>query len=143
MVCQNRPVADEEEKAMADLRAPRKLAWLLVPCLAVLLTATAMAHHGWGWASDEQFEISGEIVGVSLGNPHGEVTIRKDDQDWLIEVGQPWRNQRAGLTAELLAEGEEITVRGHRSTREGEYRVKAVRVIIDGEYYDLYPDRVF
>ena len=41
-----------------------------------LATSTAQAHHGWAWATDEEFEITGVIQSVRLGSPHGEVTIR-------------------------------------------------------------------
>lgn len=109
--------------------------------LSVLLLPGALAHHGWGWATDEEFEITGKVVAVSLGNPHGEVTIEVENENWLVEVGQPWRNQRAGLTVELLRVGRVITVHGHRSARQAERLVKAERLMIDGKDYDLYPDR--
>ena len=99
------------------------------------------AHHGWGWATDEEFAITGRIVDVRLGNPHGELTIEVRDEQWVVEVGQPWRNRSAGLADSLLARGVSITVHGHRSAREGERLVKAERVVVDGESYDLYPDR--
>lgn len=101
----------------------------------------ALAHHGWGWATDEEFEITGTIIKVRLGNPHGEVTIDVKGMSWVIEVGQPWRNERAGLTDNLLSAGRQITVHGHRSAKESERLVKAERVVIDGKSYNLYPDR--
>ncbi|MDL0433611.1 DUF6152 family protein [Marinobacter sp. TBZ242] len=114
-------------------------------CFAVLAAffaaSTAQAHHGWAWATDEEFEITGVIQSVRLGNPHGEVTISVDGEDWVVEVGQPWRNDRVGLTREMLSQDREITVHGHRSAKEGERLVKAERVVIDGKDYDLYPDR--
>ncbi|WP_150910364.1 DUF6152 family protein [Marinobacter halotolerans] len=110
--------------------------------LTVFLAASgAQAHHGWAWATDEEFEITGTVESVRLGNPHGEVTISVDGQAWVVEVGQPWRNDRVGLSREMLSQGREITVHGHRSAREGERLVKAERVVIDGKNYDLYPDR--
>lgn len=110
--------------------------------LAILLVAfAAQAHHGWAWATDEEFEITGVIQSVRLGNPHGEVTIDVDGDAWVVEVGQPWRNDRVGLSKEMLSEGREITVHGHRSAREGERLVKAERVVIDGTDYNLYPGR--
>ncbi len=108
---------------------------------AFLAASSAQAHHGWAWATDEEFEITGVIQSVRLGNPHGEVTIRVDGVDWVVEVGQPWRNDRVGLTKEMLSQGREITVHGHRSAREGERLVKAERVVIDGQDYNLYPGR--
>ena len=122
---------------------PVRRAWLTMFTLAVwaCLAQAALAHHGWGWATDEEFEISGKITHVKLGNPHGEVTLDVKGEKWLIEVGQPWRNERAGLTSELLSVGRQITVHGHRSAKESELLVKAERVIIDGKSYNLYPDR--
>lgn len=117
--------------------------WLAGLALVVgaIVMQGALAHHGWGWATGEEFEVTGTITAVRLGNPHGEVALDVDGERWLIEVGQPWRNERAGLTADLLREGQSITVHGHRSAREGERLVKAERVVIDGQSYDLYPNR--
>jgi hypothetical protein len=113
-------------------------------CALVVFALTshaAMAHHGWGWATDEEFEISGKIVDVRLGNPHGEVTIDVQGEKWVVEVGQPWRNQRAGLSDDMFSVGRMITVHGHRSAKQGERLVKAERVVMDGKNYNLYPDR--
>ena len=118
-----------------------RLAWVALLVAGVFLTHAALAHHGWGWATDEEFEISGKITQVKLGNPHGEVTVDVQGEKWLIEVGQPWRNERAGLTPALLSIGRMITVHGHRSAKESEKLVKAERVVIDGKSHDLYPDR--
>lgn len=109
--------------------------------LLVLLPFCAWAHHGWAWADGEEAEITGVVSAVRLGNPHGEVTLQVGDQIWVAEVGQPWRNERAGLTPEMLKEGTTLTVHGHRSAREGENLIKAERVIIKGQSYNLYPDR--
>jgi hypothetical protein len=121
----------------------RRQIWLALAALAVgmLLAQGAMAHHGWGWASDEEFQVTGSITNVRLGNPHGEVTLNVKGEDWVVEVGQPWRNERAGLTPALLSLGRLITVHGHRSAKESERLVKAERVVIDGKSYNLYPDR--
>jgi hypothetical protein len=51
------------------------------------LPLTTAAHHGWGWATDEAFEISGAIVAVKLGNPHGEITLNVNDEIWTVEMG--------------------------------------------------------
>lgn len=122
-----------------------KLRFNYLLCFAVLAAflaaSAAQAHHGWAWATEEEFEITGVIQSARLGNPHGELTMDVDGEDWIVEVGQPWRNDRVGLTEEMLSPGREITVHGHRSAKEGERLVKAERVVIDGENYDLYPGR--
>jgi hypothetical protein len=119
----------------------RNIVLPVILTIALGLPVGAIAHHGWGWATDEEFEITGEIAEVRLGNPHGEVTLRVAGESWVAEVGQPWRNERAGLTAEMLAVGRTITIHGHRSAKPGEKLIKAERVVIDRQDYNLYPDR--
>ena len=62
-------------------------------------------------------------------------------EEWTAEVGQPWRNDRAGLTAEILATGVTITIKGHRAADKNKRVIKAERVVIDGKTYELYPGR--
>ncbi|MBA2410461.1 MAG: hypothetical protein H0V62_12110 [Gammaproteobacteria bacterium] len=104
-------------------------------------TTSVSAHHGWAWATGEEFELTGEITATLLGNPHGEVTLDADGETWTVEVGQPWRNASAGLSDEDLAVGTVMTVHGHRSAEGSERLVKAERVVIEDQDYNLYPDR--
>jgi hypothetical protein len=108
---------------------------------AALVPAAALAHHGWSWAEDEEFTLAGALRGARLGNPHGELDVEAADGMWIAEIGQPWRNERAGLTDDLLVAGLELTLEGHRSRNPDERVMKAERVIIAGRLYDLYPDR--
>jgi hypothetical protein len=114
---------------------------LLALVVGPFLALNALAHHGWGWATDEEFALTGKVTQVRLGNPHGEVTLDVAGERWMVEVGQPWRNARAGLSEELLSVGRVITVHGHRSARAEERVMKAERVVIEGKNYNLYPDR--
>lgn len=116
------------------------LALAAVALLLASLTA-ASAHHGWRWAEGENSELTGTITAVKLGNPHGELTMDAEGGIWTVEIGQPWRNDRVGLTPELLAIGTEVTISGHKSANPDEKLMKAERVIIAGKTYDLYPDR--
>jgi hypothetical protein len=102
---------------------------------------TAWAHHGWGWATDQEFALTGTIKAIKLGNPHGELTLDVKGEDWAVEIGQPWRNARAGLTEKLLAAGTTVTAHGHRSANAAERLMKAERLVIAGKDYNLYPDR--
>ena len=109
--------------------------------LTFFILQTTLAHHGWRWATDEEFELTGKILDVRLGNPHGRITLDANGEIWQIEVGQPWRNDRAGLDDEMLSKGRVITIHGHRSAKQDEFLMKAERVVIDGTSYNLYPDR--
>jgi len=101
----------------------------------------AAAHHGWRWTEDGNFELTGLIRERRLGNPHGLLTIDAAGETWTAEIGQPWRNARAGLTEEMLEIGAEITLSGHRAADPEELRMKAERVIVRGRVFDLYPNR--
>lgn len=109
--------------------------------MATGVVGSAMAHHGWRWAEDGNFELTGIIQKAELGNPHGLLTVDADGEMWTVEVGQPWRNARAGLEDGMLVPGVEITASGARSANQDEKLMKAERVYIDGQLYDLYPDR--
>jgi hypothetical protein len=113
--------------------------------LAAALAATALpalAHHGWRWTDQGDFELTGIITDANLGNPHGVLTIDADGEIWMAEVGQPWRNERAGLTDDRLAPGTEVTILGERHADEAQKVMKAEVVVIDGTRHVLYPDRV-
>ena len=81
------------------------------------------------------------ICGAKLGNPHGILTVDADGDVWTVEVGQPWRHERAGLDEALYAPGTEITIIGEPAADFGEMRLKAERVTINGKLYELYPGR--
>ena len=108
---------------------------------AVFLPAAALAHHGWIWTTGENMELTGVITEARLGNPHGELTLEVDGTAWTVEVGQPWRNSRAGLEEGDLAPGVELTVSGEPSSDPDEKRLKVERLWIDGTEYELYPSR--
>jgi hypothetical protein len=114
--------------------------------MTLLDTSAVLAHHGWAWATDENFEITGTITAVKLGNPHGELTLdakgANQGEKWTIEIGQPWRNERAGLTKALLKTGTEVTILGKRAKDPKLKVAKAERVTIAGKNYDLYPERL-
>jgi hypothetical protein len=102
----------------------------------------ALAHHGWEWAEGELVDLSGVIKSAKLGNPHGLLTVTAKDGDWTVEVGQPWRNARAGLKDSMLVKGAALTIRGNRTKDPKQKVMKAVRIVIAGKNYDLYPERL-
>jgi hypothetical protein len=138
----------------------------VVAVLVALAVTPAASHHGWLWAEDENFELTGVVKSARLGNPHGLLTVEakggaagggtsgggtsgggtsgggtSGGGTWTVEVGQPWRNKRAGLTDDKLVPGVELTASGHRSSDRSRRLMKAERIIISGRTYDLYPER--
>ena len=142
------------------------IARAVVAVLVALAVTPAASHHGWLWAEDENFELTGVVKSARLGNPHGLLTVEakggaagggtsgggtsgggasgggtSGGGTWTVEVGQPWRNKRAGLTDDKLVPGVELTASGHRSSDRSRRLMKAERIIISGRTYDLYPER--
>lgn len=105
------------------------------------LSGPGSAHHGWSWTTGGNIELVGIIQRVSLGMPHGLVYVDAEGELWTVEVGQPWRNERAGLEPGDLAEGVELRVIGEPAADIADKRIKAERLYIDGREYDLYPNR--
>ena len=117
---------------------------LLITVLALGLTAPtvgALAHHGWSWTTGGNIDLTGIIKSVRLGNPHGILKIDVEGETWTAEVGQPWRNERAGLKEGDLAEGVEIRVIGEPAADMSERLVKVERLFLGKREYLLYPER--
>ena len=118
----------------------------IITVAAVVITTLAgtvqvYAHHGWAWTTGGNIELSGIIRTANLGNPHGILTVSADNETWTVEVGQPWRNERAGLRDGDLAPGVEIRIVGEPSANIEDRKLKAERLFIDGQEYPLYPNR--
>ncbi len=103
--------------------------------------SAAIAHHGWSWTTGGNIDLTGIIKVVQLGNPHGRLEVDVEGEVWVVEVGQPWRNARAGLKDGDLAVGVEIRIIGEPSADVNDRRMKAERLFIKGNEYDLYPNR--
>lgn len=109
---------------------------------AALLAGAAMAHHGWSWAEADQINLTGKLTSISFAPPHPTLELDTADGAWRIELGNPGLTQRSGFVEGVVAVGDEITVRGNRSLDPDEKRLKAVRVIVSGKNYDIYPNRI-
>jgi hypothetical protein len=112
-----------------------------VAIAALTLAVPVFAHHGWSWTTGGNVEIFGIIKTAKLGNPHGVLTVDAEGTIWTVEVGQPWRNKRAGLKDDDLAVGVEIRIIGEPSDDRNVKRAKAERLFLGTREYILYPDR--
>lgn len=120
----------------------RQISLLVAAALLGLLATTPIAaHHGWAWATNEEFVLSGTVRSVRHGNPHGTMVLATKSGSWTVEIGQPWRNEAAGLSPSVLKQGTKLVVHGHRSAKKGQRLMKAERIVIGGKSFNLYPDR--
>lgn len=106
------------------------------------LVLPAFAHHGWSWTEDGFFQLEGIIAAVYVGNPHATLDVDVEGERWRVELAPPAATIRAGFTEDAAKVGDEVTAIGNRSQDHDEKRMKAVRVIVGGKTFDVYPDRV-
>lgn len=107
----------------------------------VIQGGMALAHHGWAWTTGGNIELTGVITAVNLGNPHGILKVDVEGEEWTVEVGQPWRNERAGLKDGDLAQGVEIRAIGEPSADAADRRLKVEKLYLGDREYILYGDR--
>lgn len=126
---------------MQNSLSGRRWRSVVVAAVMVLATAPAIAHHGWSWAVEELSELKGVIRAIQLGNPHAALDVDVNGEIWKVELATPRATERAGFTEASAKEGDEVTAIGNRSRDETERRMKAVRIIVNGKTYDVYPNR--
>ena len=120
----------------------RIAAVVTIMALAVLpVGGIAWAHHGWSWTTGGNIELTGIVKTAKLGMPHGVLEVDADGEIWTVEVGQPWRNERAGLTPEDFTPGVELKVVGEPSANVDDKLLKAERIYIGDKEYVLYSNR--
>jgi hypothetical protein len=110
--------------------------------LTTLVAGAAFAHHGWSWTEEETFELTGIIEDIFIGNPHAVLKVEAADGLWTVELAPPSRTRAAGFDENAAKIGDEVTAIGNRSRDHNEKRMKAVRVVVNGKTYDVYPDRI-
>ncbi len=121
---------------------PRVSSTLIVAALFAAISALpGAAHHGWSWTTGGNIDLTGFVKAAKLGNPHGVLTMDVEGQVWTVEVGQPWRNERAGLKNSDFAPGKELRIVGEPSAKKGDRKMKAEKIYINGKLHDLYPGR--
>lgn len=115
---------------------------LLTVALTLAAVLPALAHHGWSWTEDAFFQLKGTVKAVYVGNPHATLDMQSDGKVWRVELAPAAATMRAGFSEDTAKVGDEVTAIGHRSLDKSEPRMKAVRIIVNGKTYDVYPDRV-
>src|SRR5262245_27841120 len=137
-----------ELKGQPRERAMNRILRCVMPGRAAIIAITiaaagpALAHHGWSWTEEAPFELKGTIADIYIGNPHATLDVNSDGAIWRVELAPPARTIAAGFTEVVAGKGDEVTAIGHRSKDHNEQRMMAVRVIVKGKTYDIYPDRV-
>ncbi len=110
--------------------------------ISAALAIPAFAHHGWAWTEDGFFELTGTITAIYYGNPHPTLDVDVEGEIWRVDLATPRATANAGFHADTAAVGDEVYAIGNRSRDSTEQWMKAVRIVVNGETYDVYPNRV-
>ena len=110
--------------------------------VAAAIGGIAVAHHGWSWAEAEQIDLKGTIHSISFAPPHPTLEVMAEDGVWRVELGNPNQTKRSGFVEGQAKVGDEIVATGNRSQDRNEKRMKAVRIVVAGKTFDIYPERI-
>jgi hypothetical protein len=126
---------------MTDITPRRRLAAAMA-LGAALIAAPAMAHHGWGTYSTQEFEITGTVTTpLATAGPHATMQIKNGNQVWDLTLAPPNRTVAAGLKEGIIPVGATVTAHGHRSLDPKKFEVKTERVTWNSRVFDVCPDR--
>ena len=114
---------------------------ILTAGLVAGFTVPAAAHHGWSWTESGFFKLEGTITDIFIGNPHAMLDVDVEGTIWRVELAPPGPTAAAGFVEGAASAGDEVTAIGNRSVDPNDMRMKAVRIIVNGTTYDVYPDR--
>jgi hypothetical protein len=108
----------------------------------MLVSSTAIAHHGWGGYHGDQFQITGTVeTPVSLAGPHATMRMRVNGEVWDVVLAPSSRTERAGLKEGVIPVGAQVTASGHRHRDAKKLEIKTERVTWNGRVFNVYPDR--
>jgi hypothetical protein len=110
--------------------------------IGIVSSGWAFAHHGWSWAEEEQRELKGTIESISMAPPHPSLKVKAADGLWQVDLGNPGQTERSGFKADSAKPGDPITVLGNRSLDKTKLHMKAVRITVGDQRFDLYPERI-
>ena len=94
------------------------LLWVL------LIPASVWGHHSLAFYNAGIIELRGHLVQVEWRNPHTRFMLRtgddkRNEEVWMMEGNSIYNIQRTGVTREMFRAGDQVTVAGIKSSREG------------------------
>ena len=105
--------------------------------VAVLLAASASAHHGWSeYDSTKPLTFTGKILEFGYEHPHGHIRLETPGKTWLCVLAPPSRMEARGLAKELLQPGSSVQLEGYANRGKPE-EMRAERITAGGKTVEL------
>ncbi|MDQ8756711.1 DUF6152 family protein [Sphingosinicella sp. LHD-64] len=94
------------------------------------LPAAAIAHHGWSsYDATRTITLTAPLTDVAWRNPHGTARVAYRNQQWDVVLAPVARMEARGLTREMVAPGNRVTLVGY-PRRDGTREMRIERVIV-------------
>ena len=115
----------------------RYLAFPLVAAMALAAGSTrTSAHHSFAatYLEDQSVTIEGELVQISLRNPHSFVHVNVKQKDgsvirYAVEWGGAGQLAGQGVTANTLRHGDHVQITGSPGRNPADHRVRLVSLV--------------
>lgn len=89
----------------------------------------------------ELTQLDARITDLGLSGSRPSLQVRAHDgMNWTVELGDRAKTRDAGLTDHDAAPGDPVSIRGHRATGFGDWRIRAISLTIAGRDFALMPD---
>jgi hypothetical protein len=121
---------------MRHVHPARPVSLLAALALLVALASSAGAHHGWSGYHNEMRELTGTARGFGSTYPHGMLHLEVGGTPWEIVLAPPSRLELRGLRADLIREGDTVTVQGFVHRERGT-ELRAERVRVNGQTFEM------
>jgi hypothetical protein len=110
---------------------------ILMLALVLIGAPPALAHHGWSSYDTEQpLRLDTEIIEVHYRNPHAELVIEHQGQQWRVILAPISRLNTRGLPESDLQVGQQIILEGY-PRKDGSAELRAERITVKDRTVEL------
>lgn len=109
----------------------------LAASLALLASPVAQAHHGWSsYDAAKVIKVTAPLSDLAWSNPHATAKVSYQGRAWDVVLAPLARMEARGLTREMIAGGQPITLEGYPRL-DGTAEMRLERVTVQGKVVEL------
>jgi hypothetical protein len=110
---------------------------VLATSIALATASAAAAHHGWSsYDAQKVIRITAPVSDLAWGNPHATAKVAHQGRTWDVVLAPLARMEARGLTREMLASGQPVTLEGYPRS-DGTPEMRLERVTVQGKVIEL------